>query len=677
LRYECKQCEELKLQEKAAGSSNSLSSPSSYRGRSRNADGKDKKNVPKSLKCHSCDGHAEIHLDCSHNICASCLQRIIVLPRIPCETCGQLFTRNDRDQVRKKYPHFSENLMNYHDDVEDDEDEEGGNVVVGTGVDDFEPLEEPRDLNSADAMLSRNRSDLIIGALDRVPTKASKRRKRSQKNIQPIREEVPLDDKSPGERVENQQDGRKKESTGSAEEEGWSSIFSGMFNFASSSSQEEIQDIQEKVANNKSWKQTCKICENSIENIKNEGFQLGCRCFYHLTCILGPVGQDFRNGGICLNTEVHGRYKFSRGELEMMGHQDKVKLCQLCEEKPFILELPCGHKLCPKCHQSSKKICQLCALENSDEDDDDGVDSDDVRQDDEVPWAGIREAVIEKKKNQEAKDHELARQLSMQINEDAKVIKIDCSICLESFDVSQVRTLGCDHRFCEGCLSGYVKTLIENSQVSETEFVCPNPECKTTLDMFVVEDLIPSALKDRLDSQIIHQSGALFTCPNQSCKEVFDIGSRERKAVRCIKCRKAYCPKCLQAPHKDVSCSIMEREVRIEESRERKQPLMPCPQCYELYEKDEEGCDHVKCPACRIDFCFSCSCLRSPTLAHGNHYHRPSCRFFTEYDKGDERDEQCSKCQEVNGVCERPDDLINGMHIPEFYEKEKKLLQKK
>ena len=54
-----------------------------------------------------------------------------------------------------------------------------------------------------------------------------------------------------------------------------------------------------------------------------------------------------------------------------------------------------------------------------------------------------------------------------------------------------------------------------------------------------------------------------------------------------------------------------------------------CPECYNPFMKGE-GCDHVTCLKCKLDFCFSCCAFRSPILAHGNHFHRKDCRFYPE-----------------------------------------------
>lgn len=51
-----------------------------------------------------------------------------------------------------------------------------------------------------------------------------------------------------------------------------------------------------------------------------------------------------------------------------------------------------------------------------------------------------------------------------------------------------------------------------------------------------------------------------------------------------------------------------------------------CPYCGSIFNKDEE-CNKVICFHCKKEFNFCCSSKRSPVMAHGNHYHRPSCMF--------------------------------------------------
>ena len=75
---------------------------------------------------------------------------------------------------------------------------------------------------------------------------------------------------------------------------------------------------------------------------------------------------------------------------------------------------------------------------------------------------------------------------------------------------------------------------------------------------------------------------------------------------------------------------------------------------------EDDGCDHVICSQadCKIDFCFSCSAIRSPIMTHGNHYHRPNCSFYSYYNGDDDRyDEKCIRCKLKRSLCEKPKNL--------------------
>ena len=67
----------------------------------------------------------------------------------------------------------------------------------------------------------------------------------------------------------------------------------------------------------------------------------------------------------------------------------------------------------------------------------------------------------------------------------------------------------------------------------------------------------------------------------------------------------------------------------------------------------------MKCFDCGVEFNFCCSSLRSPSLAHGVHYHRPDCDhfkknveedFLKKLESGEVKDkfeENCSECKEL------------------------------
>ena len=96
-----------------------------------------------------------------------------------------------------------------------------------------------------------------------------------------------------------------------------------------------------------------------------------------------------------------------------------------------------------------------------------------------------------------------------------------------------------------------------------------------------------------------------------------------------------------------------------------------CPNCMQINEKSsEDGCNHVKCQQCQKDFCIAGGCKREPILAHGNHYHRPDCRDFSDY-KGEDppKPDKCIYCKKLadegeNHICRRPGPLVDG-DIPE------------
>mmetsp|Transcript_5934 Transcript_5934/g.5821 ORF Transcript_5934/g.5821 Transcript_5934/m.5821 type:complete len:108 (+) Transcript_5934:2540-2863(+) len=83
-----------------------------------------------------------------------------------------------------------------------------------------------------------------------------------------------------------------------------------------------------------------------------------------------------------------------------------------------------------------------------------------------------------------------------------------------------------------------------------------------------------------------------------------------------------------------------------------------CPGCKQPYTKDDK-CEHVTCmnPKCKTVFCFTCSCLRSPTMAHGNHFHRPECKWFAPLpavEKDRFLPNHCDECKRLGELCKPP-----------------------
>jgi hypothetical protein len=87
--------------------------------------------------------------------------------------------------------------------------------------------------------------------------------------------------------------------------------------------------------------------------------------------------------------------------------------------------------------------------------------------------------------------------------------------------------------------------------------------------------------------------------------------------------------------------------------------LKYCPQCGNACMKeDEDSCDHMTC-VCGKEFCWSCLADRVSIQHHGNHYHRPECRFYVAYSGPDAEqfEDNCPRCNENPGSmpCAPPD----------------------
>merc|ERR1719440_954489 len=89
-----------------------------------------------------------------------------------------------------------------------------------------------------------------------------------------------------------------------------------------------------------------------------------------------------------------------------------------------------------------------------------------------------------------------------------------------------------------------------------------------------------------------------------------------------------------------------------------------CPRCRTIVEKMDDGCDHMICACCRYEFCWCCLADRSVIFAHGNHHHRPTCKWYSPYAGRDEfLPQSCVKCA-IRGCACRPPGARGGNWLP-------------
>jgi len=161
-----------------------------------------------------------------------------------------------------------------------------------------------------------------------------------------------------------------------------------------------------------------------------------------------------------------------------------------------------------------------------------------------------------------------------------------------------------------------------------------------------------------IEAIVRKSSGSVLTC---RCGAVYEIsvGNSESSVLRCLdkSCGGAYCSKCRAESHDGITCedAYVERTLDMMRSvpvtvgenggnnwwilgwlglksrvADVKQNIQHCPEC-DLGYGVPLMCQHVTCEkslgGCGMEFCYICAAPRSPILAHGNMYHRPSCPF--------------------------------------------------
>ena len=286
-----------------------------------------------------------------------------------------------------------------------------------------------------------------------------------------------------------------------------------------------------------------------------------------------------------------------------------TEICPACKQQKISLRKGlCGCSICKNCFDASQKkngdICPVCG---------------------EFLAINLRNTVNLKRAQTNSKK--------------------PCEICFENFTRDEMRTLECDHYFCMPCLKSYIESYLVGNR-NTLYLGIPCVKCKERINDHMIEDLLSKEDFDKYNEYMVHSE--LTECPK--CQNRFEAMI---KKISCNACNHYFCIDCKRLP--DI-CTCSDVAVNL---GMRQEDFSQCPGCKSLYLKDEK-CDHVKCqkPGCMKEFCFRCAALRSPTLEHGNHYHRPLCDFYAAYDGNDDRyKEKCEKCKEKGALCDRPKNL--------------------
>lgn len=234
---------------------------------------------------------------------------------------------------------------------------------------------------------------------------------------------------------------------------------------------------------------------------------------------------------------------------------------------------------------------------------------------------------------------------------------IDCQICTEKRDLDDMRNLNCGHEFCVFCLKLFMEDAINSNRVKDATNC---PMCGKEMYHMIVNSILSRELQDKLNYLIINQSYTMVDCPK--CNAKFE--ALENRKVTCLmkNCAFTFCKHCREKYHDEGDCEFQYIQNSIKVLEDSGMGIVcQCPRCKIPYVKDD-GCEHVTCQTngCGVDFCFKCAAIRSPTMEHGNHYHRPECKFFAalpEEDKDRYKPEVCTECKRLGVLCKPPAQL--------------------
>lgn len=240
----------------------------------------------------------------------------------------------------------------------------------------------------------------------------------------------------------------------------------------------------------------------------------------------------------------------------------------------------------------------------------------------------------------------------------------DCPLCFNTFhSLDGMRSHEDNEYFCENCMRGYLESIItapldmgmQVERITDEGISCPNHVCKSRINGHMIQSLVAPDVWDMMNRRLIERKYTMSRCPR--CEERFEYVNKISKCPN-PQCKFKFCVICYEAEHMG-DCEKNSLLNIISALQAAGTPCAQCPGCQKIYGKDE-NCEHVRCvnPACAIDFCFKCACIRSPTMVHGNHYHRPECVFYAKYDGPDEfKPDKCTECKKMGKACDRPGPL--------------------
>ena len=236
-----------------------------------------------------------------------------------------------------------------------------------------------------------------------------------------------------------------------------------------------------------------------------------------------------------------------------------------------------------------------------------------------------------------------------------------CPVCTFYIGKDQNITLTCNHAFHKDCIRDQAEAHAD--AVVKTEVLCA--VCRDPIDGNILQQLMKPATFHQYNVKLIEAKMKMVYCPICHTGHNADTAMLLQEApVGCQVCHFQFCALCggqWGLTHDTKRCKFEELKKQIAELEVAMGPnnvISQCPTCKIPFLKDD-SCEHMKCgtPGCP-DWCFVCSAIRPPILQHGNHWHRPDCRFVgTEDISGYPMLQACQECMKLGRRCDPPPQL--------------------
>lgn len=206
----------------------------------------------------------------------------------------------------------------------------------------------------------------------------------------------------------------------------------------------------------------------------------------------------------------------------------------------------------------------------------------------------------------------------------------------------------CQHverTICNKCIYDKAKSLVDTSRKSD--FICPEPQCKSKLNLkqilpllvFNNNDEIPNENENSQRKTPTERKHEFVWCAYEECGsgQFHLIGPNTTPIVTCVLCKRQTCAIHRLKWHKGLTCSEYDQQNQLSAV-----PQRPCPKCQTLVEKNSNS-EHSICSKCSHGFCWECLVDYKQIEKNGSRQHKTTCKHYLD-PKPKGKDPKSSTC---------------------------------